>query len=50
VIGLAYGACDSKKARFAKRITYIIGPEGRIREAYPEVSPRTHPKEVLESV
>jgi peroxiredoxin Q/BCP len=49
-LGLAYGACDSKKARFAERISYVIGPDGRIAAAYPKVSPASHPKEVLDSL
>ena len=46
-IGLAYGAADSEKTRFAKRISYVIGPDGKIARAYPEVSPKSHPAEVL---
>ncbi len=44
---MAYGACDSPKAWWADRISYLIGPDGKIREAYPKVSPATHPQEVL---
>ena len=44
---MAYGSCDSPDARSANRISYLIGPDGRIREAYPKVSPATHPEEVL---
>ena len=46
-VGLAYGACDDEKARTAKRISYLIGPEGRIRKAYPKVDAATHPEQVL---
>jgi peroxiredoxin Q/BCP len=49
-LGLAYGACDSPKARFADRISYVIGPDGRIAAAYPKVSPASHPREVLASL
>ncbi len=44
---MAYGACGTPKARFADRISYVIGPDGRIAQAYPKVSPAEHPKEVL---
>jgi len=44
---MAYGACDSRKARFAKRMTYVIGPDRRIVQAHPEVSAKTHPHELL---
>jgi len=32
----------------AKRISYLIGPDGRVLVAYPEVKPSTHAGEVLE--
>jgi peroxiredoxin len=47
---MAYGACDSADARSANRISFLIGPDGKIREAYPKVSPATHPQEVLQSL
>lgn len=46
-IGLAYGACDSTKAGFAKRISYLIDEQGNILKAYDSVTPRSHPAEVL---
>jgi peroxiredoxin len=47
---MAYGACDSPSSRTASRITYVIGPEGKILRAHPKVSPKTHPQEVLDSL
>ena len=47
---MAYGACDSKDAPRAKRISYLIGPDGRIVMAYSEVQAATHPEEVLKTV
>ncbi len=49
-IGMAYGACEDAKAQFASRITYVIGPDGKIAQAHPKVSPKTHPKEILASL
>lgn len=49
-IGMAYGATDDPKAEFAKRITYVIGPDGKILQAHPKVSPKSHPQEVLASL
>jgi peroxiredoxin len=46
-IGLAYGACDSPKDEFARRIAYLIGEDGRILQAHPKVDPRAYPKEQL---
>ena len=44
---MAYGACDSEDAEYAKRISYLIGPDGTIRKAFPKVDPARHPDEVL---
>lgn len=46
--GLAYGACDSPDARRARRISYVIGPDGKIVSAYPAVSPASHARQVLD--
>ncbi len=45
--GLAYGACDDRDAKHAKRISYLVGPDGRVEKAYPDVDPKTHPDTVL---
>ena len=49
-MGLAYGACDDAKAQHAKRITYVIGPDGKVLKAYPKVSAAAHPEEVLKGL
>jgi peroxiredoxin Q/BCP len=49
-IGMAYGACENPKDEYAKRISYVIGPDGRILQAYPKVSPKSHPQEILASL
>jgi len=49
-LGMAYGACSSPDAAKPERISYLIGPDGRIRAAYSKVSPPTHPAEVLEEL
>jgi peroxiredoxin Q/BCP len=49
-IGMAYGACDDPQARTAKRISYLIGPDGRIRKAYPKVDAASHAEEVLKDL
>jgi peroxiredoxin Q/BCP len=46
-IGMAYGACDDPKAGTARRISYLIGPDGKVKKAYPKVNPAAHPDEVL---
>jgi thioredoxin-dependent peroxiredoxin len=49
-IGLAYGACESPKDEFARRIAYLIDENGRIAEAHPKVDARTYPQEQLKSL
>ena len=33
---------------FAKRISYLVGPEGTVLLAYPDVDPKTHARQVLD--
>jgi peroxiredoxin len=49
-VGLAYGAADDATARSAKRISYLIGPDGRVRKAYPKVNAAAHPEEILKDL
>ena len=49
-VGLLYGACDDANARNAKRITYLIGPDGKVRKAYPKVHAAAHPEEILKDL
>ncbi len=46
-VGLLYGAAEDQKAQFAKRLSYLIDPEGKIRKAFPKVSAAAHPEEIL---
>ena len=47
-IGMAYGACADPHDRSARRISYVIGPDGSILHAFPKVDTRSHPRDVLE--
>ena len=49
-MGLAYGAAADAKAGYAKRITYVISPEGKIEQAIGSVSVKTHAQTVLDSL
>jgi thioredoxin-dependent peroxiredoxin len=49
-VGMAYGACDAPTAATARRISYLVGPSGRIVCAYSKVAPAEHPAEVLEDI
>jgi len=46
-IGMAYGACDSPKDEYARRIAYVIDENGKIAQAHPKVDARNYPKEQL---
>lgn len=46
-IGLDYGACDSPAEAYPRRISYVIGPDGRVEHAFPKVDARSHPAAVL---
>ena len=46
-VGLQYGAADDVKSQYAKRISYLIGPDGRVRKAFPKVNAAAHPEEIL---
>ena len=46
-VGMAYGAADSPDEGYAKRISYVIGEDGRILLAYPKVDPKAHLDQVL---
>ena len=45
-----YGAVDDKGSGFARRISYLIGPDRKIVRVWPKVKPSEHPAEVLAAV
>ena len=49
-VGMAYGAADAPETGYAKRISYVIGEDGRILHAYPRVDPNTHLDQVLDDL
>jgi thioredoxin-dependent peroxiredoxin len=46
-LGLSYGACDDPGADAPRRISYLIGPDGLVKKAYPNVNAGAHPAEAL---
>jgi peroxiredoxin Q/BCP len=46
-LGVAYGAADDAGARSAKRISYLIGKDGRVKKAWEKVDASSHPAQVL---
>jgi len=47
---MAYGACSNPKEEYARRIAYLIGPDGKIREAHGKVSAASYPDEQLKTL
>ena len=46
-VAMAYGAAEDAEAQYARRISYLIGPDGKIVKAYGDVKPADHPRQVL---
>lgn len=46
-LAIAVGAADSTWTMFARRISYLVGPDGKVRKAWDEVDPSTHASDVL---
>jgi peroxiredoxin len=46
-VGLAYGACDDAGAEHARRISYLIAPDGSVKKAYAKVDAAAHPEQIL---
>ena len=49
-LGMAYGAAEDPKAGSAKRISYLIGKDGRIKKAWAKVDAANHPAQVLQEI
>jgi peroxiredoxin Q/BCP len=46
-VGMAYGACEDSKARYADRISILIDENGKIERLYESVNPRDHAARIL---
>ena len=46
-LAVEVGAADSTHRLWARRISYLVGPDGKVLEAYPDVNPGTHAGQVL---
>jgi peroxiredoxin Q/BCP len=49
-LGLAYGAAESPKDEYARRIAYVIDENGKIAQAHPKVDAKTYPAEQITSL
>jgi thioredoxin-dependent peroxiredoxin len=46
-LGMKYGAAETPTDGYAKRIAYLIGPDGKIRHVWPKVDVKAFTEEVL---
>ena len=49
-LAVQVGAADSPSRLWARRISYLVGPDGKVRVAYADVDPATHARQVLQDV
>ena len=49
-LGKVYDSYEASSPQYARRISYLIGPDRKIVKAYPKVKPSAHPAEVLADV
>ena len=46
-VGVQYGAADSPQSGNAKRVAYVIGPDGKVRNVFPKANTATFAADVL---
>jgi peroxiredoxin Q/BCP len=46
-LAVRVGAADSVSQPAARRISYLVGPNGKVLQAYPDVNPQIHAEQVL---
>jgi peroxiredoxin Q/BCP len=46
-LAVSTGAADSTDAPVARRISYLVGPDGKVQHVYDSVNPASHAKDVL---
>jgi peroxiredoxin Q/BCP len=49
-IGVQYGAAESTDQGTAKRVAYLIGPDGKVKHVWPKATPATFADEVLKEL
>lgn len=49
-LAVAVGAADTKAQPVARRISYLVGPDGKVKVAYGTVVPQTHATDVLDDM
>ena len=46
-MGVQYGAADTTQSGNAKRVAYIIGPDGKVKNVFPKANTATFAADVL---
>jgi len=46
-MGVQYGAADNTQSGNAKRVAYIIGPDGKVKNVFPKANTSTFAADVL---
>jgi peroxiredoxin Q/BCP len=49
-LAVAVGAADSSDQKAARRVSYLVGPDGKVLHAYATVDPANHAAELLEDL
>ena len=49
-VGLAYGACQAATDAYPRRITYVIGPDGKVEQAIDTKDPGGQAAQILQSL
>jgi len=49
-MGMQFGAGESKDQPTAKRVAYLIGPDGKVKRVWPKATPGTFADEVLKEL
>lgn len=49
-VAMAYGAAESAEQERPKRLSVLVGPDGKVARTYAEPDPDTHPAEALEDL
>ena len=49
-LALAVGAADSPEQPVARRISYVVGPDGKVLKVYESVTPAEHAGQVLKDI
>lgn len=49
-LAVQVGAADSPEASYPKRVSFLVGGDGRVLKVYPKVDPATHAQEVLKDL